>query len=144
MKNQPGISVVSSNIEFQTKGNCDIINITDHVTRAIGEAALSEGMLTVFCPGATGAITTTEYEPGCIQDMKDWFAAIVPEGDYAHQRYEHDSNGHSHLRASLVGPSLAVPFSGGKPVLGTWQSMVFIDFDTRPRRRKLLVQLIGS
>ena len=137
-------SIAAVNLDFSTKGNCDVVNITAQVARAIGETGLTEGLLTVFCPGATGAITTAEYEPGCIQDIKDWFAANVPEGDYAHQRYEHDNNGHSHLRASLVGPSLAIPFSGGKPVLGTWQSIVFIDFDVHPRKRKLLVQLVGS
>jgi secondary thiamine-phosphate synthase enzyme len=137
-------AVVSERITFQTKGNCDVVNITQHVAETIEASGLAEGMLTVFCAGATGAVTTTEYEPGCVQDIKDWFARHVPEGDYAHQRCEHDTNGHSHLRASLVGPSLAVPFSGGKPLLGTWQSIVFIDFDVRARRRELLVQLIGT
>ena len=121
-----------------------MVNITQQVAGAIRESGLSDGILTVFCPGATGAVTTTEFEPGCIQDIQDWFGKHVPEGDYAHQRYEHDNNGHSHLRASLVGPSLAVPFSGRKPILGTWQSMVFIDFDVRPRRRELVVQIVGA
>jgi secondary thiamine-phosphate synthase enzyme len=138
-----GATVVSRRINFPTKGNCDVVNITGHVSRAIEESGLTEGVLTVFCPGATGAVTTTEYEPGCIKDIQNWFGRHVPEGDYEHHRYEHDNNGHSHLRASLVGPSLAVPFSGGKPVLGTWQSIVFIDFDIRARRRELVLQFVG-
>jgi secondary thiamine-phosphate synthase enzyme len=120
------------------------VNITQQVAGAVSECGLTEGMLTVFCPGATGAITTTEYEPGCVQDIQDWFRRYMPKGDYAHQRYEHDNNGHSHLRASLVGPSLALPFSSGKPILGTWQSIVFIDFDVRPRRRELIAQIVGA
>jgi len=143
-KERSGASVVSRRITFSTKGNCDVVNITEQVSGAVEESGLSEGVLTVFCPGATGAITTTEYEPGCIQDIQDWFARHVPEGDYAHQRYEHDNNGHSHLRASIVGPSLALPFSGGAPILGTWQSIVFIDFDIHPRRRELILQLTGA
>jgi secondary thiamine-phosphate synthase enzyme len=138
------VCVVSRKISFSTKGNCDVVNITPQVAAAVKDAGLAEGTLTVFCPGATGAVTTTEFEPGCIRDLQDWFGRHVPEGDYAHERYEHDSNGHSHLRASLVGPSLAVPFSGGEPVLGTWQSIVFIDFDVRPRRRELIVQIVGA
>jgi secondary thiamine-phosphate synthase enzyme len=134
---------VSQRISFSTKGNCDVVDITGYVSRAIEESGLAEGMLTVFCPGATGAITTTEYEPGCVKDIREWFARHVPEGEYEHQRYEHDTNGHSHLRASLVGPSLAVPFSGGAPVLGTWQSIIFIDFDVRARRRELVVSMVG-
>ncbi len=138
------VTVQSKRISFSTQGNCDVVNITRQVAGAIRESSLTEGMLTVFCPGATGAVTTTEYEPGCIRDIQNWFAKHVPEGDYEHQRYEHDSNGHSHLRASLVGPSLALPFSVGTPILGTWQSIVFIDFDVRPRRRELVVQLVGA
>ena len=138
------VSVESRRISFSTEGNCDVVNITQQVAGAITESGLTEGMLTVFCPGATGGVTTTEYEPGCIKDIQNWFGRNVPEGDYEHQRYEHDNNGHSHLRASIVGPSLAVPFSAGAPVLGTWQSIVFIDFDVRPRRRELVVQIVGA
>jgi len=137
-------TVESRKISFSTEGNCDVVNITGQVANAVSESGLTEGLLTVFCPGATGAVTTTEYEPGCIRDIRDWFERQVPEGDYAHQRYEHDNNGHSHLRASLVGPSLAVPFSRGELILGTWQSIVFIDFDVRPRRRELVVQIVGA
>lgn len=140
---QGGASVVSKKIGFSTKGNCDVVNITEQVSQAVAQSGLREGILTVFCAGATGALTTTEHEPGCIRDLQNWFARHVPEGEYEHHRYHHDGNGHSHLRASLVGPSLAVPFSGGAPVLGTWQSMVFIDFDIHPRRRELILQLVG-
>ena len=142
-RERAGACVVSRRITFSTKGNCDVINITGQVSSAIEESGLTEGILSVFCPGATGAVTTTEYEPGCIRDIRDWFDRHVPEGDYEHQRYEHDNNGHSHLRASLIGPSLALPFSSGAPILGTWQSVVFIDFDIRPRRRELVVQIVG-
>lgn len=136
--------VVSRRITFSTKGNCDVVNITGSVGRELEKSGLAQGTVTIFCPGATGAVTTTEYEPGCIRDIQNWFARHVPEGEYEHQRCEHDDNGHSHLRASLVGPSLTVPFSGGMLVLGTWQSVVFVDFDTHPRRRELILQLIGA
>jgi secondary thiamine-phosphate synthase enzyme len=138
------VSVEPRKIAFSTNGNCDVVNITQQVAGAIRESGLTEGMLTVFCPGATGAVTATEYEPGCIRDIQNWFGRYVPEGDYEHQRCEHDSNGHSHLRASIVGPSLAVPFSAGAPIVGTWQSIVFIDFDVRPRHRELVVQIVGA
>ena len=91
-----GVRVVSRKIIFSTKGNSDVVNITGLVNGAIGESGLAGGILTVFCAGATGAVTTTEYEPGCIRDIRDWFDRHVPEGDYEHQRYEHDNNGHSH------------------------------------------------
>jgi secondary thiamine-phosphate synthase enzyme len=137
--------VVSDRIKFSTKGDCDVVDITGLVARAVADSSLESGILTVFCAGATGAVTTTEFEPGCVEDLRNWFSEHVPEGlDYVHHRYHGDGNGHSHLRASLVGPSLCVPFDGGRPVLGTWQSIVFIDFDVHPRRRELIVQLVGA
>jgi len=137
------VSVVSKKIKFSTKADCDIVNITDQVRSVVEKSGLSEGVLTISHAGATGAVTTMEYEPGCVKDMKDWFEKHVPEGNYEHNRYHQDGNGHSHLRASLVGPSVSVPFSDGTPVLGTWQSIVFIDFDVRARQRELVVQLVG-
>lgn len=139
-----GVSVFTKKIKFSTKADCDIVNITGQVAKAIEESGLSEGTLTVFCPGATGAVTTMEYEPGCIADLQAWFSKHVPEGKYEHHIYHQDGNGHSHLRASLLGPSLSVPFSGGAAILGMWQSIVFIDFDIHQRSRELVVQLVGA
>jgi len=139
-----GARVVTDTIQFKSCGNCDIRNITDEVSHAVADSGLKNGIATVFYPGATGALTTTEYESGCVEDLKDWFQKNAPEGDYKHHINHDDGNGHSHLRASLVGPSIALPFSDGKLILGTWQSVVFICFDNRPRTPKLIVQMIGE
>jgi secondary thiamine-phosphate synthase enzyme len=139
-----GTRIVTEKIKFKSKGNCDIVNITEQVAMALKESGLTDGIATVFYAGATGAVTTTEYEPGCVEDLKNWFSENAPEGDYAHHRYHADGNGHSHLRASLVGPSMSFPFSKGTPILGTWQSIVFICFDNRPRNVELIVKLIGE
>ncbi len=137
--------VARARIHFSTRGDCEVVNISDALARATARCGLSEGILTVFSPGATGAITTTEFEPGCIADLQAWFAKHVPEDPaYIHHRYHGDGNGHSHLRAALVGPSLNIPFADGEPILGTWQSVVFIDFDNRPHRRELVVHFVGS
>ena len=136
--------IVYRNIKFSTGGEVDVVNITPLVEEATRDSGLEGGIVTVFVPGATGAVTTTEFEPGCVEDLKNWFNEHVPvSSGRGHQKYEGDGNGHSHLRASLVGPSLVVPFSSGSLMLGTWQSVVFIDFDVRHRRRELVLQFIG-
>ncbi|HEC69860.1 MAG TPA: YjbQ family protein [Candidatus Omnitrophica bacterium] len=137
--------VVKKEISLKTKGFTDIIDITEKVQRSLGEAGLKEGILTVFVPGSTGGLTTLEYEPGLISDLKRTLEAIAPQGgDYEHNRRWQDGNGFSHIRSALIGPSLTLPFSKGRLTLGTWQQIIFIDFDNRPRSRTLIIQIIGE
>jgi len=137
--------VVSAAISLSTQGEAQVVDITGELGRAIAESGLAAGVATVFVPGATGAVTTIEYEGGLLEDIDDLFERLAPSGvSYAHNRSAGDDNGHAHVRASLLGPSLGVPFADGAPLLGRWQSVVFIDFDTRPRRRDLVVQMIGE
>jgi secondary thiamine-phosphate synthase enzyme len=139
------VAIVSDLIRLQTRGNNDTIDITERVARAVEESGLRSGIVTVFVPGSTGGLTTIEYESGVIQDLGDLLEKIVPGGvDYRHNLKWGDGNGHAHLRASLIGPSLTVPFNGGRLVLGTWQQIVFVDFDNRSRRREIVLQVIGE
>lgn len=137
--------VITKNITLKTQGETEIINITQEVGKGVGESKLKNGTVTVFVAGATGGITTVEYESGLVSDLKDLFERLAPrDGGYAHNERWGDGNGFSHVRASLLGPSLVVPFSEGKLVLGTWQQIIFIDFDNRPRTRKLVLQVMGE
>jgi len=130
-------------LTFPTRGNLDIIDITDMVRKKISESGVFSGLVCVFCPGATGAITTLEFEPGLVKDFPDALERLMPrEMDYAHHLYHSDGNGHSHVRASLIGPSLTIPLIKGKMTLGVWQQIVFVDCDNRPRDRKLVVQIV--
>jgi len=139
------VVVSTHSLSFPTGGNVDIIDITDDVSEALLKSCLSDGTVTIFTPGATGAVTTIEYESGLISDLKDMLERIAPQNTrYAHNLKWGDGNGHSHVRAALLGPSLSVPFSGGRMQLGTWQQIVFIDLDNRPRDRKLIVQIVGE
>lgn len=136
---------VSTRIELETRGDADVVDVTTLVRARIKESGLSNGIGCVFVPGATGGVTTIEYEPGCVADLRSLFDRIAPpNADYAHERRWHDGNGHSHVRAALLGPSLAFPFADGEPTLGTWQQIVFVDFDNRRRRRELILQLVGE
>lgn len=136
--------MVTDHIELETPGNAHIARITDQVRTALARTGLHDGILTVFAPGATGAVTTIEFEPGVVADVQELFDTIVPpEKHYAHNVNLGDGNGHSHVRAGLLGPSLTVPFSDGQMTLGRWQEIVFVDFDARPRSRRVVVQLIG-
>lgn len=120
-------------------------DITTAVSRAVQESSLTAGTVTIFCPSATSALTTIEYESGCVQDLQRLFDEIAsPERHYAHNARWGDGNGHSHVRAALLGPSLTVPFVDRRLTLGTWQQIVFVDFDNRARQRELIVQLIGE
>ncbi|HPQ60100.1 MAG TPA: secondary thiamine-phosphate synthase enzyme YjbQ [Syntrophales bacterium] len=131
-------------IELSTAGNDDVVDITAAVEDRIRQAGITEGTVLLFVPGSTGGLTTIEYESGVVRDLKEALERLVPRGiSYHHDARWGDGNGHSHVRASLVGPSLAVPVSGGRMILGTWQQIVFIDFDNRPRRRSLVVQVSG-
>ncbi len=138
--------VKTSNIEVKTKGNCHVVNITEHVCEAVAQSGLVEGTVTVFNVGSTAGITTTEYEPGLANyDIEALFEKIAPQGArYEHEETWHDDNGHSHVRASLLGPSLSVPVVDGRLTLGTWQQIILVDFDTRSRTRTIICQIIGS
>ena len=145
MKQRKKMSVITKDLKFNTKGNTDIIDITERVAHCLDTTSLSRGIVTVFVPGATGGITTIEYEPGLIKDLKETFERLISEKiEYAHNLRYRDYNGHSHIRASLIGPSLSIPFTEGTLQLGTWQKIVFIDFDNRPRNRDLVVQIVGE
>jgi len=131
--------------KVQTRGCGDMHDITGALSQAIRESRLINGIVTAFVVGSTAGITTMEYESGLVHDMKTVFERIAPENaPYAHEEKWHDDNGHSHVRASLLGPSITVPFNGGKMVLGTWQQVVLIEFDTRPRERSIVLQVIGE
>jgi len=139
------VVVSTHSLSFPTGGNTDIIDITDEVSDALSKSCISDGTVTIFAPGATGAVTTIEYESGLISDLKDMLERIAPQNaQYAHNLKWGDGNGHSHVRAALLGPSLSVPFSSGRMQLGTWQQIIFIDLDNRPRDRKLIVQIVGE
>lgn len=138
--------VETHHIDIQTRGNNQVLNITEQVARHVGSGGIAAGTATVFVIGSTGGVTTTEFEPGLVtRDLEVAFEKIAPEhGTYLHEETWHDDNGHSHVRASLLGPSLTVPFVDRTLLLGTWQQIVLIDFDTRARTRKLIVQVIGD
>lgn len=131
-------------IRISTPAGYSCHDLTDAVRRHVTEAGLREGIVTVFCTGSTCAVTTVEYEPGLVKDLAELFDRLIPQGPrYHHDDRWHDGNGHAHVRASLVGPSLTVPVAGGKLLLGTWQQIVFLDFDPPPREREIAVQILG-
>ncbi|MHC4639690.1 MAG: secondary thiamine-phosphate synthase enzyme YjbQ [Planctomycetota bacterium] len=138
--------VKTARINVETKGNCDIVNITEQVSEAIGQSDITDGTVTLFNVGSTAGITTTEYEPGLVNyDIAAAFEKIAPQnGRYEHEETWHDDNGHSHVRAALLGPSLSVPVADGQLLLGTWQQIILVDFDTRPRTRTVICQIIGK
>ncbi|HLB74181.1 MAG TPA: secondary thiamine-phosphate synthase enzyme YjbQ [Sedimentisphaerales bacterium] len=138
--------VKTGKIEVKTKGNCDVVDITGRVSEAVAKSGLVEGTVTVFNVGSTAGITTTEFEPGLVNyDIEALFERIAPQGGrYEHEETWHDDNGHSHVRASLLGPSLSVPVIDGQLTLGTWQQIILVDFDTRGRTRTVICQMIGS
>ena len=134
--------VHSGELRLSTKGESDIVDITDGVQRVVATAGASEGQVTAFVRGSTAAITTMEYEPGGIHDLREALECLLPtQGDYEHNRLNHDTNSHAHQRASIIGPSEIVPVQGGRLALGTWQQLVLIDFDDRPRERTVVVQV---
>ncbi len=130
---------------FSTEAEMDLVDITKDVGDILAETAVSDGIVTVFVPGSTGAVTTMEYEPGLVKDIKELFDKIAPSDHYYHHEERwHDKNGHSHVRASLIGPSVTIPFRDNRLMLGTWQQIVFFDFDVRARERELFVHIIGE
>jgi len=137
--------IVSKQLTLSTRGNGDTIDITPGVERALTESQLASGVITLFVVGSTAALTTIEYEDGVIADLGRALEKMAPR----HAEYEHhlrwgDDNGHSHVRAALLGPALSIPFVGGRLTLGTWQQIILIDFDTRPRQREIVAQIIGE
>jgi secondary thiamine-phosphate synthase enzyme len=132
-------------LSLSTRGDADIHDITDQVASRVIASGLKDGTVTIFCPSSTSALTTIEYESGALNDLKRLFDEIIPSNrEYAHNARWGDGNGHSHIRASLLGPSLTVPFVNGRLTLGTWQQIVYVDFDNRPRKRELILQVIGE
>jgi secondary thiamine-phosphate synthase enzyme len=138
-------SIVTKYVILSSKGENDIIDITNNVEKILLESKLKNGIITLFVVGSTAAITTIEYEPGLQQDFPNMLEKIAPKGiEYQHDNTWHVGNGHSHLKASLIGPSLTIPFINGQTSLGTWQQIVFVEMDTRSRERKIVVQIIGN
>jgi secondary thiamine-phosphate synthase enzyme len=138
------VAVQSGELSYSTQGDSDVINITADVQRIVAAGPVADGLVTAFVRGSTAAITTMEFEPGGVADLRDLLDRLIPvEGDYEHNRLNHDTNSHAHQRASLIGASEQVPLVGGRLALGTWQQLVLIDFDDRPRDRTVVVQLIS-
>ena len=132
-------------MHFSTQGNSEIINLTNTVMKHLKGTNLNSGLVNLFIPGATGGLTTMEYEPGLVDDLRQTFERIAPEEkEYSHNLTHEDSNAHSHIRASLIGPSLSIPFENTILQLGKWQQIVFIDFDNHPRKREIILQIIGQ
>jgi secondary thiamine-phosphate synthase enzyme len=132
-------------IQIDTLGGVQIIDITNHVQELLTKSDLKDGLVTVFVPGSTATVTTIEYEPGLIADMEKALDRIAPKnGHYEHDQRWHDGNGHSHVRAAFLKPSVAIPFSNKTLMLGTWQQLVFIELDVRPRNRTIVVHLMGD
>ena len=135
----------SETISFSTKGFSDTIDITDQVVSILERSGIENGLVTVFCPGSTGAVTTIEYESGVLRDLQKAIEKIVPSNiPYEHDKRWGDGNGFSHVRAALMKPGLSIPLVSGRLILGTWQQIIFIDFDNRRRNREILVQIIGE
>jgi secondary thiamine-phosphate synthase enzyme len=137
---------VSTNlIKVHSKGENDMIDLTGEISNFIKKSGILNGTVTVFVSGSTGSVTTIEYEPGLIKDFPEMLNRIAPRDlDYGHEHMWHDGNGHSHVKASLMGPSLTVPFIDGQPCLGTWQQIIFVELDTRSRTRNLILQILGE
>ena len=138
------MSVYYDEITISTQGAVDIIDITGEVQDVISKSKITQGIVCVFVPGSTGSVTTVEYEPGLMQDIPAALERIAPKNTYyKHHETWHDDNGHSHVRASLLGPSLSVPVINGQLTLGTWQQITLVDFDTRPRTRTVMLQIVS-
>lgn len=139
------MKILNEKIKINTKGSPDLINITGELTKLLEASKIKKGSMTVFVVGSTAAITSFEYEPGLIKDMKDLYEKLIPSGKhYNHDETWGDANGYSHLRAALQGASMVVPFDEGRLLLGTWQQIVLAEFDNRPRNRQVIVQIIGE
>ena len=139
------MTVESRELRFRTHCEGEILDITDKTQRIVESSKLKNGLVTLFVPGSTGALTTIEYEPGLLMDLPRALERLAPkDGNYEHENRWHDGNGHSHIRASIIGPDLTVPFLDKKLTLRTWQQIIFVELDVRPRDRTVIVQLIGD
>ena len=139
------MNIITESIDISTRGNPDIIDVTHQVENILNKAGLKHGSLTVFVSGSTAGVTTIEYEPGLLEDLPEAFEKIAPTGiTYHHDATWGDGNGYAHVRAALLGSSFNVPFKNGKLLLGTWQQIVVMDFDNRPRKRSVVVQMMGE
>lgn len=137
--------VYTSEIQLSAKGTCDIVDITPGLSQVVSESGINNGTITAFCPGSTGGITTIEFEPGLLKDLPEFFEKLIPsDRTYKHDETWHDGNGFSHLRAALIGPDITVPICDGVMQLGTWQQVVFLDFDNKARQRRLILQVMGE
>jgi secondary thiamine-phosphate synthase enzyme len=138
------VPVHAGQLRFSTRGDGDIVDLTDGIASVVAQSGIEAGIASVFVPGSTAAITAMEHEPGGVQDLREALERLIPtEGEYAHNRLNHDTNSHAHIKAAIVGPSQTVPVHGGRLALGTWQQIVLIDFDDRPRERTVSVQVLG-
>jgi secondary thiamine-phosphate synthase enzyme len=138
------VTVHTGELSLSTNGDADVIDITAEVQRIVAAGPVADGLVTAFVRGSTAAVTTMEFEPGGVTDLRALLDRLIPvEGDYEHNRLNHDTNSHAHQRASLIGPSEQVPVIGGRLSLGTWQQLVLIDFDDRPRDRTVVVQVVS-
>ena len=140
----PAVTVTSTTLRLATKGDNDVHDLTPDVTRAVEQSGVRDGAVTVFVPGSTAGITAIELEDGMIRDLQAFLERTVPAGDRYHHNHGGDSNGHAHVRSAVIGPSLTVPLIDGRLALGTWQQVVLVDFDDRPRRRDVIVQIVGE
>ena len=139
------MAVLNTMINLTTRGNTDIQDITDQISGAVLKSGIKDGIVTVFAPSSTSGITTIEYESGCLSDLRRLFDELVdPQRQYAHNARWGDGNGHSHIRSALLGTSFTVPVLDKRLTLGTWQQIIYVDFDNRPRQRQLVVQIIGE
>ncbi|GAB4433498.1 MAG: secondary thiamine-phosphate synthase enzyme YjbQ [Anaerolineales bacterium] len=137
--------VQTGSIQLSSRGDAQIQDITRQIAKLVQQSEIKNGTVTVFCPSSTSGVTTIEYESGCVADLQRLFDEIAPQNrEYQHHLRWRDGNGHSHVRAALLGPSLTVPFVNKSLTLGTWQQMVFIDFDNKSRQRELVVQIMGA
>ena len=138
------MSVHSDELRFSTRGDGDVVDLTDGIAGVVRDSGVDHGVAAVFVPGATAAVTAMEFEPGGVHDLRETLERLVPAaGDYEHNRLNHDSNSHAHIRAAIVGPSETVPVRDGSLATGTWQQLVLLDFDDRPRRRTVTVQVFA-
>lgn len=139
------MTIKTLTLQMNTKGNADVHDLTDLVNDALASTDFKDGIVTIFCPSSTSALTTLEFEKGCLSDLQRLFEEIIPSTrEYAHNARWGDGNGHSHIRSALLGASLTVPFVNRQLSLGTWQQVIYVDFDVRPRQRQVVLQFIGE
>ena len=139
------MTVITEDITLQSRGNCDIIDVSSEVAKKVEESGVNNGTVTLFIVGSTAGITTIEYEPRLLGDFENMWDRVIPQNiPYEHSKTWGDGNGHSHVRASMLGASLTIPFVNKRLTLGTWQQVVFVDFDNRPRSRRIVLQIMGE